>query len=389
MTSLNIQQSTQSSETVSSSVIEKLYNLAITSTVEDENSSFSMSLQGNISVPAAFEDSVLYLRSKFPNLTINVPENKYYIRFKDPVIGNFSKTAYGDGIGVTYSEAAGVTSYLNFWGRNGMTNEVKNTVTSLEDFQYFTGSAGINETNIADFSNATEIKFPNSTFTYSGKYSKKIVDNCKNIRSINYGNAIFSCINTANDTTKADHGELFPIYGNNVIVDFDNSLIPRQTDFTNIILFWKWSALQTIIFPEGVTTAYEFFNGCVALQYVEYPTTITHIGFWFGIGQDKHNRNYVVVIKATTPPTMYYCPNNNDNDNAGWGWHNFPTAIYVPDSAVNAYKNVTPLTIGSNKWECQLGWVDQQIKDLIRPLSELPEGYLELGTVTQEDIDRV
>ena len=388
MTSLNIQQSTQSSETVSSSVIEKLYNLAITSTVEDENSSFSMSLQGNISVPAAFEDSVLYLRSKFPNLTINIPENKYYIRFKDPVLRDFCKNAYGDGIGVTKSEAAGVNTNSTFWGKDGMDSETKATVTSLEDFQYFTGAAGLGDPIVYSFPNATEIKFPSITFSYNASHSLKILNYCNKISTVDYGNATFISSGTVGNNGHS-RGAIFTIQGNKTITDFSYSLIPKQTDFYRVYLFHGWSALQKIIFPEGITRTADLFNSMTALQYVEYPTTITDVGIWAGMGQDKRNRNYVVVIKSTTPPAMYYYPNDNSNNNGGWLWHNFPTYIYVPDSAVNTYKNVTPLTIGSGEREMQLGWVDQQIKDLIRPLSELPQIYLEMGTVTQEDINRV
>ena len=83
MTSLNITQSTSSSETVSSALIEKLYNLAITSTKEDENSSFSMELTGSIYSTSAYESSVLYLREKFPNLIITIRDNNFYIKFAD------------------------------------------------------------------------------------------------------------------------------------------------------------------------------------------------------------------------------------------------------------------------------------------------------------------
>ena len=388
MTSLNIQQSTQSSETVSSAVIEKLYNLAINSKVEDKNNSLTMTLQGNISVPAAFEDSVLYLRSKFPNLTINIPENKYYIRFKDPVLRDFCKNTYGDGIGVTKSEAAGVNTYTTFWGRNAMDSETKATVTSLEDFQYFTGASGMDSTVISQFPNVTEIKFPSIVFSYNGIYDYRILENSYNVSTIDYGNATFiSSGNVGNNGVNV--GTIYPIYFNRTITDFSYSLIPNQTDFYCVRLFHGWTVLQKIIFPEGVTRTSDLFRSMTALQYVEYPTTITDIGIWAGMGQDKGNRNYVIVIKSTTPPTMYYYPNDNANNQGGWYWHNFPTYIYVPDSAVDTYKNVTPLTIGSETRARQLGWVDQQIKDLIKPLSELPQIYLEMGTVTQEDIDRV
>lgn len=378
MTSLNIQQNTQSSEVVANAVIEKLYNLAITSTVEDENSSFSMSLQGNISVSAAFEDSVLYLRQKFPNLTINVPENKYYIRFRDPVIDNFCKSAYGDGIGVTKAQAAGVPAGSS-WTDTAMTSDIKSQVTSLYDLQYFTNLNNYGDFPVYGFNNAVDITFPQITITYFGRYTHHVVSGCGNISSINYNGAVFYSPN---------EGCINPIEGNNVITDWDNSLLPAQNDFTHICLFCGWHKLQKIIFREGITHTEDKFSGMSSLQYVEYPTTIRYIGGWFQVGRDGSN-GYVVVIKATTPPEMFYCPNNLENGGQGWGWYKFPTAIYVPDSAVNAYKNVTPLTISSDTWANQLGWCSQLIIDRIKPLSELPQLYLDMGTVTQEDINRV
>ena len=378
MTSLNIQQNTQSSEVVANAVIEKLYNLAITSTVEDENSSFSMSLQGNISVSAAFEDSVLYLRQKFPNLTINVPENKYYIRFRDPVIDNFCKSVYGDGIGVTKTQAAGVPAGSS-WTQTSMTSDIKSQVTSLYDLQYFTNLNNYGTFPVQGFTNAIDITFPQITITYSGRYTHFVISECNNISSVNYNGATFYSLG---------EGFIDVIQDNDAITDWSNSLLPAQNDLTHIRLFDGWRKLQKIIFREGITHTEDKFTSMPALQYVEYPTTIRYIGDWFQVGRNG-STGYVVVIKATTPPAMYYSPNNLENGGEGWSWHRFPTAIYVPDSAVNAYKNVTPLTISSDTNANQLGWCSPLIIEKIKPLSELPQLYLDMGTVTQADIDRV
>lgn len=40
---------------------------------------------GYIRSSAAYKDAVEYLRAKFPNLTIDIPNNNYYIRFEDSV----------------------------------------------------------------------------------------------------------------------------------------------------------------------------------------------------------------------------------------------------------------------------------------------------------------
>jgi hypothetical protein len=49
-----------------------------------------------------------------------------------------------------------------------------------------------------------------------------------------------------------------------------------------------------------------------------------------------------MVIKATTPPDWYgWVSGETSHSGHGFGWDNFPVAIYVPDSAVNTYKSVT------------------------------------------------
>lgn len=385
MTSLNIQQNTQQSENVSSTVIEKLYNLALISTVEDQNSSFSMSLQGNISAPAAYEDSVLYLRSKFPNLTINIPQGKYYLRFRDPVISNYSINTYGDGIGITQADAAGVSR--GFWGyysnaSNGMPDELKSQVTCLDDFQYFTGINYV-ENIITEFNNATSITFPDKTFYDNSAYLRIIVRGCGNIQHVNYGNAQF--VRDVGNRQDYEVDGYRPINTNNVIVDWDNSLIPNQTNLDHIELFVGWTKLQKILYPEGLTKIGGRSYGNTSLQYIEFPTTIISIGTAYGFGQDNRHRIDAMVVKATTPPNWYgWKPNETSYSGRGFGWDIFPVAIYVPDSAVTTYKSVA-----NNGTDNEQAWASPYIQDLIKPLSELPQIYRDMGTVTQADIDRV
>lgn len=131
MTSLNITQSTSASETVNVTIIEKLYNLALVSNVQDQSSQFSMSLQGNITSPTAFKDSVLYLREKFPNLTINVQDNAYYIRFADSTVEQVLKDAgHGDGVGITEYDAASIVFNQALKGNT--------SIRTFNEFSYFT-----------------------------------------------------------------------------------------------------------------------------------------------------------------------------------------------------------------------------------------------------------
>lgn len=376
-------------ETTNSAVIEKLYNLAF----EDQaNGIYSQldptsNVSGNIVVPAAYEDAVRYLAGidttdvpRFPNLHITVQNNNYYVRLTDPVIAQHCINEYGDGVGVTRSNLAGVTSRnSSFFGHGNFVGFDKSTVTSLDDFQYFIGLGGWDDVTITGYTNATSVKFPPITFTYGNIYSKSVIHNCYNIQNVDYGDATFMTSST---------GTINTIYGNNVITDFSPNLIPNQTNFSNICLFGQWSKLQSIVFPEGVTNTSDKFRAMSSLLYVEYPTTIQTMGDWYEVGRDGSN-SYVVVIKSTTPPDAYYHPNDNSNNQDGWNWHKLPTAIYVPDSAVNTYKTVTPLSIGTGTNEKQLIWCSQDIIDRITPLSELPVSVMQYSTVTQADIDRV
>lgn len=158
MTSLNIQQSTQQSENVSSTVIDKLYNLALTSTVEDQSSSFSMNLQGNVSVPAAYGTHVQYLTTKFPNFHISA--NALYITFQDPEVERvlLTKNISSDGIGITETEATGVTKPMTEWF-------LQNTnITTFDELKYFTNAIvsltfdGCSNLTSVDLSNVKQIQ---------------------------------------------------------------------------------------------------------------------------------------------------------------------------------------------------------------------------------------
>ena len=379
MTNLTIQQSTSSVENVSAQLIDKLYRLALTSKVEDPSNTLTMSLQGNISATAAYEDAIVYLRAKFPNLTINVPETGYYARFVDPVFGQACVTKYStDGIGVTKAQLAAVSNPSNLITSNSVwTSSLgdKTAVTSLEDFKFFSGVINNSSNVVNGFTNATKIVFPSTTFYYTNIYTLRLIDNCFNLQNIDYQNAVFSVTGT---------GEMFLISENNVIAEWDSSLVPNQTDFSKICLFQRWKKLKKVIFPEGITVTADRYNGCWALQYVEYPTTITNIGTSWDFGRDG-NIIPAMVIKAVTPPDWKgYNPNDTWANGKGFGYGRFPIAIYVPDNSVTAYKSF--VNGGTNN---EQAWASDYIKDRIKPLSELPQIYREMGTVTQADIDRV
>ena len=167
MTSLNIQQSTQQSENVSTITIEKLYNLALTSTVEDQNSSFSMSLQGNVSVPAAYGTQVQYLTTKFPNFHISA--NALYITFQDPEVERvlLTKNISSDGIGITETEAANFTNTMTSWFyQNTNITTFDELVQKLNTVRY---STSVGTSNNIELYNSRGNVISGSTTTANGQ----------------------------------------------------------------------------------------------------------------------------------------------------------------------------------------------------------------------------
>ena len=81
MDKINIEQSQQLNEQVSPEVVDKLYKYALQSKVENEYNTLEMTLSGQISTKAAYDNAVEYLREKFPNLIIN--PQVLYIYFED------------------------------------------------------------------------------------------------------------------------------------------------------------------------------------------------------------------------------------------------------------------------------------------------------------------
>lgn len=381
---LELIQNTSVTEQVGPEVIDKLYDLSLNDPQQGivsplDNTSV---VQGRLQVYAAYKDAVKYLvgidpgdPKRFPDLYITVTNNTYFIRFKDQVVFQYCLDNYAlsGSNGITVSQAEAINSRSAFWG-SVMTSEQKSQVQTLEDFQYFTGVVGEQEKLVVGFSNATKIKFPSGTFTNNTNYQRYIVNSCSNLSEIDYGNANFYSRSAV----------YIPIDGNTTISEFSSSLIPNQNDFQNIRLFSAWTKLIKFIFPEGVQHTCETFGRNNALQYVEYPSTIVDLGSCYNLGRDSGHRLPCMVVKAVTPPDwLGWRPNDTSGSGNGLGWEQIPLAIYVPDGSVNAYKSFT-----NGGTDNEQLWARSDIKDIIKPLSELPQTYREMGTVTQADIDR-
>lgn len=170
---LTIKQNNQVTEQVTSELIDKLYNL----TKEDVANGItaiatvpSGGLQGRIEAPAAYEDAVAYLNTKFgPNLVVSALF--YYIRFADPEVVRVL-TAQGlieEGEGLTTAQAATKVLPFNlFYNNNNIVSfyELKHFTTALNN-GLFKGCTNLEETDVF---NRTII--PKETFFQCHKLKK-------------------------------------------------------------------------------------------------------------------------------------------------------------------------------------------------------------------------
>ena len=123
---LEIKQANDRTEQVSSTCIDKLYNLSKNSLLDATSD-----LRGNINATSAYEDAVTFLNTMWgPNLIVTA--SAYYIRFVDPEVESVLKTALnkGEDEGITTQEAA--VANIGTLFRNNT------EITSFDEFPYFT-----------------------------------------------------------------------------------------------------------------------------------------------------------------------------------------------------------------------------------------------------------
>lgn len=128
MKSLKIKQNAVQ-EKVTPQIIDKMYKLtkedSLTPAVAKESE-----FEGSIVSDVAYEDAVTYLRTKFPKLTIQVIDNNYYIRFKDPeVLKVLIANGVGDSVGITTAQTKNTNVGTMF--------KSNTSITSFDEFPAF------------------------------------------------------------------------------------------------------------------------------------------------------------------------------------------------------------------------------------------------------------
>lgn len=128
---LTITQDNSRTETINSSIIDKLYEIAFAAS-SDPNS--TVSLTGRLESPKGYKVKIDWLNTNFsPDLTITVPTSGQYILFQDSAVeavlvaGGFST----DGVGITLTDAANATFTSSTFQGN-------TDITSFNTFDLFT-----------------------------------------------------------------------------------------------------------------------------------------------------------------------------------------------------------------------------------------------------------
>lgn len=430
MNSLTIQQG-NISESVPSIVIDKLYRLALTSKVEDPNNALEMSLSGNISPVSAYEDAVIYLRSKFPNLTINTPSSGFYIRFADNAIeqlciSNFSS----DGVGLSTGDAQSVSKIPNDFAKNNT------SVVSFDELRYF-GNIKIGGSAFNGCTNLTSIDLSNVTnidgSAFNGCSNLQIKLNIPNLISLggrafvgsgiteieNLGyitviasnagvgqfNACTKLIKVQLPTTIqyidagafAGCNNLTYISGLENVISLANSSFSSTGSFDFVLNFRNLTTVGTaclsnssgtstlrrkqVYFPKLMASS----NGSGWSNWFNHSGTFQNMNsdlIYFRDIQAFHPYDFcytsctALVINNTTPPSWNNAKDRSDADQQAFqnyqtGWRENMLGqstigtIYVPDSAVNTYKQ-------DSNWST--------VQDKIQPLSQLTK------VATEEDL---
>lgn len=293
MTSLNIQQSTQSSETVTSALIEKLYNLAINSTVEDENNSLEMSLTGSIYSISAYESSVLYLREKFPNLTITVRDNNFYIRFADSEVERvlINSDISTDHVGVSKSDVNKLVVLSNNLFKNNT------TIQSFNELQQFL-SVQIGNSCFEDCTNLNQINLSKATTIGNSAFSgcSALSGNIYSPSLTSIGTKAFKyCSNLQNITSLG----LVNTIQNEAFAEctlLETAVLPSNTSVIKGDAFLNCLNLTTI---SGLTQVTELgggaFRGCSSLTSIGLTTlNVQKIGgkIFYGCSQLSGELNF-------------------------------------------------------------------------------------------------
>ena len=390
---LYIEQDTGLTESVSNSVIKKLYELAVGGLDDTSN------LIGSVSTTVTSAKYKTYLEGLFPNF--HVTADQYTLSFEDAEVERLCVANWGSNGGVTLNQLQAVTNPGSAFRNN-------TDITKFNEFQYFTGlvnHASITNQLFSGCTNLEEITLPSNltvvgqnmftnctslenitipasvnkiTSSFIGCTALKSVvatgltqecalgrqltslttwevnDGCTSmsvdtaaITSMNIPASVLyisfkncqslTTITFAQNSSFVGFSDYGSMRGCSALTTINN--FPSTYTTISTAAFSGCSSLRTMIpLPTGCTTVpNECYFNCKAMQ-GEFiiPATVTSIGEYAFRGTDSFTG---IKIYATTPPTINVLQfgnlfsNASSNNNPAVGY-----PLYVPQSALATYQ---------------------------------------------------
>lgn len=252
MTHLKIEQNTGVIEEVPSSVIKKLYDLAISGTLD-----VSSNLKGRLSTTATYENYAQYLTSTYSELYITA--NKYYVDCKDPEVERIFATNYGDGTGVTRQDLLNISGAVSF-GVQGNT-----TITDLSVLEYCTNARAIGSKAFQGCTSLVTIKIPegvtNLGYDAGGDHSfYGGLRGCTSLKNVTLPSTLTSIYDRAFQECTA----------------LEQITIPANIQSFGHGVFYNCSALKTVNFSGSsqIRLGSGMFQGCSRLESIPFDRIV-------------------------------------------------------------------------------------------------------------------
>ena len=223
----------------------------------------------------------------------------HYIPFEDSNVETvLMSKGVGDGIGITYKDAAKVTSISTWFKEN-------TDITSFAEFVNFSGISLLADSTFYGCSSLTEIALPAGVTSieqsaFNGCKLLARVLNLENTKVTKIGNGVFNgCATLAEVSLPASLTSIGPYAFQGCsslirVVNFENTQLTSIYDRA----FEVCSSLAEITLPAGVTSIGPYaFRNCTSLAEITLPASLTSIG-------DYAFRNCTSLAGITLPASL-------------------------------------------------------------------------------------
>lgn len=321
----------------------------------------TVSVSSDANTGSARTKTVTFTASGVSPVTLTVAQasGESYIVFADANVGQICATNWGDGTGITPSQASQVTN-----SQFGTTFRNNTSITSFDELSYFTGLTQIPANAFYGCSNLESVTIPEdvttlgqqafrgcsklATITLTNSVTgtaSNIFNGCSVVSRVNVPSLAvwLGCTWATNGGPSAASSGIH-LYINNTEVTAVT--IPDSVTAVKTTAFRRCIGITSVMFHNQVTSIGSYaFQYCSALTSMDVSASVETIeGSCFQNAASSSSKA-TYIFRATSPPTLgtYAFTNNNVN------------AIYVPYGTSAAYKAAT----NWSSWKAKIVELDQ------------------------------